>query len=236
MRTLRQVYAIVAYVAFLASMAWAAEFLAVDPPGGGRFAWLIDSALLLGFAVQHTVMARPWFKRHLPAGIERPSFVLASALALGLLLWQWRPVPAVVWQVRAAPWVALIWLLYGAGWLIAVAATFMIDHGEFVGLRRPIGEPVLEERYLYRFVRHPMMLGLLIAFWATPRMTVGHLFFAAAGSAYVAVGIQFEERELRRTLGRPYRDYARRVPALVPRLALRRSGSVEVPPAERERV
>jgi protein-S-isoprenylcysteine O-methyltransferase Ste14 len=115
----------------------------------------------------------------------------------------------------------VVWAVYAAGWLIAVASTFMVDHLDFLGLRqafRPAGyaPPAFRERYLYTLVRHPMMLGLLIAFWATPHLTVGHLVFALAGSGYIAVGVHFEERDLRRHLGDVYRDYAARVPAVVP--------------------
>jgi protein-S-isoprenylcysteine O-methyltransferase Ste14 len=229
-------YAGLAYAAFLVAALWAAGFLAdfatpstID--GGRRVpvwaALLTDAGLLLVFAGQHSVMARAGFKRRLaailPAAAERSSYVLTASLALALLCWLWQPLPASVWQA-GAPWAAAIWVLYGAGWLIAVAATFMVDHLDFLGVRQAFGHarllpyqpPSFRERWLYCWVRHPMMLGLLITFWATPRMTAGHLLFAAAGTGYIAAGIRFEERDLRREFGDVYRDYAKRVPALLP--------------------
>lgn len=231
------VYAGLAYAGFLAAALWAIGFLAgvsvVKTADGGSpgpvwAALLADAGLLLVFAGQHSVMARAGFKqrlaRMLPAAAERSTYVLAASLALLLLFWQWRPVPAAVWHVSAQPAAALIWAVYAAGWLVALSATFMIDHLDFLGLRQarqhasrqPHVPPPFRERWLYTWVRHPMMLGLLIAFWATPAMTAGHLFFAAAGTAYILVGIRFEERDLVRQLGEPYRSYAERVPALVP--------------------
>jgi protein-S-isoprenylcysteine O-methyltransferase Ste14 len=164
-------------------------------------------------------MARGAFKRHLPATIERSTYVLAASACLALLFWQWRPLPAVIWNVSAQPWTALIWLAYGLGWLLVVASTFMIDHLDFLGIRQTLPAyqpPTFQERWLYAWVRHPLMLGLLITFWATPLLTVGRLLFAASWSAYIAVGLHFEERDLRRHLGAAYDDYANRVPALVP--------------------
>jgi protein-S-isoprenylcysteine O-methyltransferase Ste14 len=125
--------------------------------------------------------------------------------------------------MHAQPWVALAWVVYGAGWVTAIAATFMTDHWEFLGLRQTVRDaddlqPSVSERWLYAWVRHPMMLGLLVAFWVTPVMTGGHLLFALAATGYIAVGVQFEERDLRRNLGSAYDDYARRVPRFVPGL------------------
>jgi protein-S-isoprenylcysteine O-methyltransferase Ste14 len=230
-------YATLAYASFLLVIVWAFGFLAdldaapttVDGPHRGPWgqALLIDAALLLAFAVQHSVMARGWFKRLLarvlPPAAERSTFVLASGLLLGLLFWQWRPIPGDVWHMTG-PWVPLLWTLYGSGWVIALGSTFLIDHWDFLGLRQawwdarrgPYAGPGFTQRWLYAWVRHPLMLGLLIAFWATPRMTVGHLVFALAATGYIAVGVRFEERDLYRTLGATYRDYADRVPAVVP--------------------
>ncbi len=229
-------YAGFAYAAFVAAALWAVGFLAdagaptaVDGPVRlpAWSALLVDAGLLLIFAGQHSVMARAGVKRHLarivPASAERSTYVLATGLVLGLLFWQWQPVPAVIWRVDRQPWAGVLWTVYALGWLIAVSATFMLDHLDFLGIRqarwrgpRPYQSPPFRERWLYAWVRHPMMLGLLIAFWATPRMTAGHLLFAAAGSGYIAVGLRFEERDLYRQLGDVYRDYADRVPALVP--------------------
>jgi protein-S-isoprenylcysteine O-methyltransferase Ste14 len=239
-KSIRTAYAVVAYLSFLAVTAWGIAFLAnstvapttVDGPRKNA-AWVVDIGLLLLFAVQHTVMARDSFKRFIPASVERATFVLASAAVLGLLFWQWRPIPGTLWHVTAQPWAGAIWVIYGVGWLIAISATFMIDHWDFVGLRQArargaSGSPVFQERWLYAWLRHPLMLGLLIAFWATPWMTVGHLLFAVGSSAYIAVGLRFEERGLRRQLGPAYDEYAARVPSLIPTRP--QSRSVEEPP------
>ena len=243
-------YAALAYLAFVASALWAIGFLAglgvpdtVDGPAP-RPAWaalLADAGLLLIFAVQHSVMARAGFKRRLakllPGGAERSTYVLAASLALLLLFWQWQPLPGSVWRVGAAPWAQLLWALYAAGWLTAVAATFMIDHLDFLGLRQargstrhgPYQPPSFSERWLYAWVRHPMMLGLLIAFWATPALTVSHLLFALAGTGYIAVGLRFEERDTSRQLGEVYQDYTQRVPALVPGTRTRPARAARTP-------
>lgn len=221
-------YAAVAYAAFLAVSLWGVLFLAdvgplptVDSPGPTTAAVLVDLGLWLVFGLQHSVMARARAKRGVPRRIERSTYVLATGLALGLLFWQWRPLPATVWRVDDQPWAGLLWAVFGAGWVVAVAATYMVDHLEFLGLRqagwfpaRPQGS--LSRRWLYAWVRHPMMTGLLVAFWATPVMTAGHVLFAAAASVYIAIGLHFEERDLHRTLGPAYATYAREVPRLVP--------------------
>ncbi|MEV6348335.1 isoprenylcysteine carboxylmethyltransferase family protein [Actinoplanes sp. NPDC051851] len=205
-------YALVAYASFLLTSIWAGIFLTGPVDGAARHpattALAIDSGLLLLFAAQHSVMARAGFKRLLD---DRSTYVLASSLALAALYWWWQPVPAVIWSTGAWPWA-----LYAAGWVLVVASTFMVDHAEFLGLRAERRDAALAERWLYRWVRHPMMLGLIVVFWAAPRMTVGHLFFAVAGTGYILVGIRFEERDLRRRFGTAYADYARRVPALLP--------------------
>jgi protein-S-isoprenylcysteine O-methyltransferase Ste14 len=238
-RGLLVIYAGLAYLSFVAAAGWAVAFLAglprrhsVDGGGAAGPAWaalLVDGGLLLVFAVQHSVMARAGFKRWLarvlPAAAERSTYVLAASLALLLLFGLWQPLPGPVWRVGGQPWAALIWVVYAVGWLITVASTFMIDHLDFLGLRQarwpaeagPCRPVAFRERWLYAWVRHPMMVGLLITFWATPWMTAGHLFFAVAGTAYIAVGLIFEERDLYRQLGDTYREYAGRVPALVPR-------------------
>ncbi len=229
-------YAVIAYAAFLLSAGWAIGFLAdrgaptaIDG-SATKPAWAalaIDAALLLAFAVQHSVMARAGFKRHLirlvPAPAERGTFVLAASLLLVALFGWWQPVPVMIWHV-GRPWSAAIWAGYVIGWVIVVWSTFMVDHADFLGLKqahryaRRLGyrPPEFTRRWLYAWCRHPMMLGLVIAFWVTPRMTVGHLFFAVAATGYIAVGIRFEERDLRTRFGAEYRRYATDVPALVP--------------------
>ncbi|MBU2669873.1 isoprenylcysteine carboxylmethyltransferase family protein [Actinoplanes bogorensis] len=211
-------YALFSYALFLISIVWAIGFLAGwgDGPASSSptTALLIDGTLLLAFAVQHTVMARAGFKRRIPPTIERSTYVLAASLLLLATFAFWQPVPTVVW-LAGAPWSILIWVVYALGWALAIGATYMIDHFEFFGLK-PAGNPQFQMRFLYAWIRHPMMLGLLIVFWATPRMTVSHLFFAVASSAYIFVGVRFEERDLKAQLGTPYEEYARDTPMLIP--------------------
>lgn len=187
-----------------------------------------DLGLLVAFGLQHSLMARQsckgvWGKR-VPAALERSAYVLASALALGLLFWGWRPLPALVWRVTA-PWAqVLLWALFGLGWAIVVASTFHLGHFELFGLgqawRRFRGQPAPAQAFrdpgLYRLVRHPLMLGFLLAFWAAPRMDLGHLVFTCGMTLYILAGTLFEERDLRRSLGRAYEDYRKRVPMLLP--------------------
>jgi methanethiol S-methyltransferase len=223
-------YAVIAYALFLFSSAWAAFFLTgpVDRPAT-RPAWAalaIDGLLLLAFAVQHSVMARAGFKRHLtrliPAAAERSTFVLISGLLLCATFGWWEPLPATIWQV-GSPWSAAIWVVYGAGWLLVVVSTYAVDHADFLGLKQAwthlrrlaYRSPEFVQRRLYAWTRHPMMLGLVIVFWATPHLTVGRLFFAAASTGYILVGIHFEERDLRATIGPKYDEYRQRVPALI---------------------
>ena len=232
-----RVYSAFAYLAFAVTATWAIAFLAdlrivpvIDdsPEGPAWLAVLVDSALLLVFALQHSVMARAGVKRRIapvvPAALERSTYLLSTSLCLGLMFWQWRGLPGSIWRVDAQPWIALLWGICAVGWVIALSSTFMIDHLDFVGLRQGgwarrgrYTSPSFAERWMYAWLRHPMMLGLLVAFWTTPSMTTGHLLFAVAASAYIAVGVRFEERDLHRQLGDVYGEYARRVPRFVPR-------------------
>jgi protein-S-isoprenylcysteine O-methyltransferase Ste14 len=231
-------YGAVAYVAFLGVFLYTIGFLAgsvvpkdVDD-GVVRPAWqavLVDAALLGLFAVQHSVMARPWFKRRwtriVPPAIERSTYVLAATAAVALLLWLWQPLPATVWSVGAGWGRAALWSLYLLGWGFLVLSTFALGHFDLFGLRqaltrargREYAEPGFHEPVLYRVIRHPIMVGFLVAFWAVPDMSVGRLLFAAAASAYIMVGVRLEEHDLKRQLGAPYADYLGRVPRFVPR-------------------
>jgi protein-S-isoprenylcysteine O-methyltransferase Ste14 len=198
---------------------------------GTHLAWplavVIDAALLLLFAVQHTVMARPWFKhrwtRLVPQPAERATFVLAASLVLALVFWLWRPVRGTVWDL-SGPGAAALLTVYAAGWAVVLGSTFLISHSDLFGLRQACRyargtayrPPGFTQRGLYRVVRHPLMTGFVIVFWAAPAMTLGHLLFAAAATGYILVGIAFEERDLRLDLGEAYRAYAARVPALIP--------------------
>jgi methanethiol S-methyltransferase len=235
-------YGVVAYLAFLVVFGYTIGFLAnVGVPkgvddGASSPAWLaiiVDGGLLGVFALQHSVMARPWFKRwstrYVPAAIERSTFVLASSLAVALLLWQWRPLTGVVWSVEA-PWGrVLLWTLYAAGWVILLLSTVLIGHFDMFGMRQVLArarearytEPTFRQPLFYRIVRHPIMVGFLVAFWATPEMSVGRLLFVVAASGYIVVGVRFEEHDLRSQLGEDYQRYAQEVPRFVPRLTPR---------------
>ncbi len=224
---------------FVAVTLWTMAFLAgvvvprtVDGPARtttGR-AVAVDAALLLLFAAQHSIMARrqvkSWLARRVPAALERTAYVLATDLCLALLLVLWQPWGGQIWRVDGAAAI-LLWSLCATGWILAIVSTFAVDHLELTGLRQAGWAPPraldaltsLRVSGLHGVVRHPLMTGLLLAFWATPRMGAGHLFFALAATGYIAVGITFEERDLRREFGAAYDDYAARVPALVPRLA-----------------
>lgn len=179
-------------------------------------------------------MARPgfkrWWTRYVPASIERSTYVVRASAALLLLYWQWRTMPTVIWDVQLPVGRVALWVLYGLGWTMVFSATFMINHFDLFGLRqvylawrgKPYTELVFRTRLLYRLVRHPLMLGFMIAFWAAPTMTAGHLLFSIGTTGYILIALQFEERDLQAALGDRYRDYRRRVPMLVPRV---RAGS-----------
>ena len=189
---------------------------------------LVDVLLIGLFGLQHSVMARPRFKaawtRIVPEPIERSTYVLFAALALAILLWGWRPVPDVLWRIRGAP--ALIaWGVSLGGWLLMFAAVAMIDMLDLLGLRQVwayfhgrVPPPIeFQTPAAYRYVRHPIMTGFLVAFWATPRMTVGHLVFAAGMTVYVIVGVTLEQRDMVAAFGDRYRQYRSAVPMFVPR-------------------
>ncbi len=227
---------------FVSVMVWTMAFLAgavvprtVDGPAHttAASAIIIDAALLLLFAAQHSVMARrqvkSWLRQRIPAALERTSYVLATDACLVLLLVLWQPWGSQIWYFGGAAAVVL-WALCAAGWVLAIAATFAVDHLELLGLRqagwaapRDVGSTGgLRVGGLHAVVRHPLMTGLLLAFCATPRMGASHLLFAVGATGYIAVGMAFEEGDLRRTFGASYDDYTARVPAVVPGLRLPR--------------
>jgi protein-S-isoprenylcysteine O-methyltransferase Ste14 len=191
-------------------------------------ALLIDVALLSLFALQHSVMARPafkrWWVRAIPSQIERSTYVLFASLALLLLYWGWLPLPETIWNVSGAVVRFLVLALYGVGWLLVVLSSYLIDHAELFGLRQVSAfwkaadgdAPVFKTPALYRLVRHPMMVGFLIAFWAAPLMTVGHLLFCVVMTGYIVVGVHFEEHDLLADYGAAYQRYRGRVRMLVP--------------------
>lgn len=206
---------------------------AIDRGPSGSLATLlaIDLALVAVFGVSHSVLARPSVKRVLPASIERTTYLLVASATLGLLIWQWRAIPDVVWNVGPAAARDALWAVQLAGAALLVYATFLTDHFDLFGLRqvwlssrgRAYTPVPLVERSLYRHVRHPMMTGLIVWLWAPPTMTIGHLVFAASMTLYTVVGVYFEERGLACSLGAPYVDYRTRVPAFVPTFRSRAS-------------
>lgn len=247
-RSLTIAYGSTCYLIFLAAFLYAIGFVGnlVVPRSidHGVAAPVVEAivvnVLLLGlFAIQHTVMARPvfkrWWTRLVPETIERSTYVLLSSLALFLLFWQWRTMPAVVWDVAWLPGRIGLWVVFALGWATVLMSTFMISHFDLFGLRQVYlawrGAPYTDLEFrtslLYRVVRHPLMLGFIVAFWATPTMTVGHLLFAAVTTSYILVALQFEEHDLTEALGDQYRDYRRRVPMLIP--GLHRGADPSVP-------
>lgn len=237
-----QVYAVAVYLLFLAVLCCAAGFFAglrvpkgIDqgPHSAVPAAVAIDLLLLSLFAVQHTVMARPWFKhrwtRVVPEPAERTTYVLAASLVLALVFWLWRPIGGTVWSLRG-PGADAVWAGYAAGWAAALCSTFLVSHWDLFGLRQAwlharkvrYSPPPFTERFVYGRIRHPLMAGFLVVFWSAPVMTAGHLLFAATATGYILAGIAFEEHDLIVSLGDTYAAYRARVPALIPRPSLRR--------------
>ncbi|MUL81700.1 MULTISPECIES: methanethiol S-methyltransferase [unclassified Mycolicibacterium] len=234
-------YGIASYLAFVVSFLYAIAFVGnfivprtVDSGIAAPMseAMLVNLLLLFVFAVQHSVMARPafkrWWTRIVPQAIERSTYVLLSSLALALLYWQWRTMPAVVWNVESTAGRVILWALFWLGWATVFSSTFMINHFDLFGLRQvwlnwrdqPYRELGFQQVMLYRVIRHPIMAGFIVAFWATPTMTAGHLLFAGVSTAYVLAAIQLEEHDMVVNLGDQYRDYRHRVAMLIPGLHL----------------
>lgn len=231
-------YGVAAYAIGVAALLYLIGFLGnlfvptsvdVGPVSGWPLALTVDVLLVVLFGLQHSVMARPgfkqWWTRIVPPAVERSTYLLGTAAALACLFTFWLPMPApVIWQVSTPLAVGLLWAAFGLGWVLLLASTFLINHFELFGLHqvyarltgRPMPQATFKTPLLYRHVRHPIYLGLLLGFWCTPRMTLGHLVFALAGSVYILVGIWFEERDLVAQFGDHYRRYREQVGMLLP--------------------
>lgn len=235
-RILALLYGLVCYAIFFVTFLYAIGFVsgfvvpkAIDsgPVGPLLPSLAIDVAVLGVFAIQHSLMARPafkaWWTKAVPPAIERSTYVLFSSAALVLIFWAWRPIPTVLWSV-GGPWGQVILALAAAGWLTVLASTFLINHFDLFGLRqtwayatgKETPPPEFRTPLFYRVVRHPLYLGFIVAFWAAPTMTLGHLIFAAATTAYILIAIQLEEHDLTAVFGDVYTSYRKRVSMIVP--------------------
>ncbi|MEC9368181.1 MAG: isoprenylcysteine carboxylmethyltransferase family protein [Pseudomonadota bacterium] len=238
-RVLIFAYGVVSYVIFFATFLYAIGFIGnfavpttLDGTPAMPFwqAFAINTGLLGLFAIQHSVMARPafkrWWTRFVPAAAERSTYVLFSSLALIAMFVHWQPMGGVVWNIQDPAGQAVLYGLFGLGWVIVLVATFLINHFDLFGLRQVwlnlVGKPYtplkFDTPWLYRYVRHPLYVGWFLAFWATPVMTAAHLLFAVMTTLYILIAIQLEERDLIDTLGDDYVTYKNNVPMLVPRL------------------
>lgn len=237
MRVFGLLYGAIAYVIFFVAFIYAIGFVgnfavprSIDTgmSGSGVTAWIVDVVLLSVFAVQHSLMARPFFKRWwtriVPRALERSTYVIFTSLALFLIYWQWIALPQAVWLVTAPVGRMILWALFWAGWVIVFVSTFLINHFDLFGLQqvwdnfrgRPDWVAQFRTPLFYRAVRHPIYLGFTLAFWATPSMSLGHLLFAVATTGYMLIAIQFEEHDLIGVFGATYVEYKRRVSMIIP--------------------
>lgn len=238
-RTLTMLFAIVCYAIFFATFLYlivfvgdldfASRTVSVGPDAPPLTAAIIDVALIALFGLQHSIMARPGFKatwtRIVPPAAERSVFVLLASIALMILFLGWHPIGAIVWNVTSPVGAGILWALFWIGWGMVLVSTFLINHFELFGLQqawfhvreRDTARPELREPSLYRFVRHPMMVGFFLAFWAIPTMTAGHLLLAVGMSFYILIALHYEERDLVGLFGADYENYRSRVGMLFPR-------------------
>lgn len=193
-------------------------------------ALMINIGLMLIWGVQHSVMARDWFKDMIsfvvPHHVERSTYVLVSAVTLAILMYYWQPMDGIIWQVKGEVAITVLWSVFGLGWVLVLISTFLTDHFDLFGLRqtwlffvkKTYTRVKFTEHFFYRWIRHPMMLGLLLAFWSLPTMTVGHLVFSIGMTLYVLIGIHFEEKGLAKTIGQTYVDYQQRTTKVIPKV------------------
>ena len=232
------IYGLIAYLIFLVAFLYAIGFVgnfivpkSIDSGTETNFwqALLVNALVLSLFVIQHSIMARPafkkWFTRIISPAIERSTFVLLTSLILLLIFWQWQPLTTVVWKAENEAVAMILTGVFFFGWLVVFLSTFMINHFELFGLKqifdnlksKPPQPHVLQVNFFYKIVRHPIMSGFIIAFWATPLMTVGHLIFAIATTIYIIVAVKFlEEKDLRNYIGKEYEEYQKKVPMLIP--------------------
>ncbi len=232
------IYGILAYLIFLIAFLYAIGFVgnfivpkSIDSGTETTFlqALLVNALLLSVFAIQHSVMARPAFKKWITSiispAIERSTFVLLSSLALILMYWKWQPMKTIIWEAENDTLALVLTGVFFFGWLVVFLSTFMINHFELFGLKqifdnlknKQTQNPKFQTNYLYKIIRHPIMLGFIIAFWATPLMTAGHLIFAIMTTLYILIAIKYlEEKDLRKFIGKEYEEYQKKVPMFIP--------------------
>lgn len=236
-RMMIMIYGVLAYVAFFATICyaigfignyWAPKSIDTGVPGDIQKSVLLNAAMLALFAIQHTIMARPAFKKwvtqYIPKAVERSTFVMAASLILAGTFYVWQPIPAVMWSVENPIAVMALHCSYFIGWMLVFGSSFLINHFDLFGLRqvtlaflnRPYTLIPFRMTILYKFVRHPLMLGFVIVLWSAPEMTLGHFLFSGLTTCYILMGIQFEERDLEREHGEKYRAYKANVPMLLP--------------------
>ncbi len=237
-KPLAVIYGVLGHLGFLAVFFYLIGFLgnsglvpkSIDSGTAGPLgtALLVNILLLAVFGIQHTVMARPgfkrWWTRLVPEPVERSTYVWISNLLVVLLFWQWRPMTEIVWDVQNPVMANVLWALFFLGFGLVVLSSLIIDHFDLLGTRqvflfargKPYTSPEFKVAAFYKYVRHPLLLGWMIAFWSTPRMSTGHLVFAIGTTAYMLIGIQFEERDLATVYGDAYRDYRSKVSTIIP--------------------